>query len=95
MNPEEEAVRALAYRLWEQRGKLDGLAEQDWFEAERQLRPQAERRAEGNVSDHAKVSREASTEGRVDTSLDMGSPRSRKNRRRNGAAADSGASEPS
>jgi len=30
-------VRELAYRLWEQRGKPDGGAEQDWYEAERLL----------------------------------------------------------
>lgn len=29
--------RELAYRLWEERGKPEGRAEEDWFEAERRL----------------------------------------------------------
>jgi len=34
-----EMIRALAYRLWEQRGRPHGSAEIDWAEAERRLRP--------------------------------------------------------
>jgi hypothetical protein len=30
--------RELAYRLWEERGRPQGRAEEDWFEAERRLR---------------------------------------------------------
>jgi DUF2934 family protein len=33
-----QAVRALAYRLWEERGRPEGDAEEDWFEAEQRLR---------------------------------------------------------
>ena len=33
-----ERIAQLAYSLWQQRGCLDGSAEKDWFEAERQLR---------------------------------------------------------
>ncbi len=29
--------RELAYRLWEERGRPEGRAEDDWFEAERRL----------------------------------------------------------
>jgi hypothetical protein len=29
--------RALAYRLWEERGRPEGRPEEDWFEAERRL----------------------------------------------------------
>lgn len=29
--------RELAYRLWEERGRPEGRAEEDWFEAERRL----------------------------------------------------------
>ena len=36
--PSHEHVAALAYALWEERGRGDGGAEDDWFEAERQLR---------------------------------------------------------
>ena len=35
--PDPRVIRELAYRLWEERGKPDGDAEQDWYEAERQL----------------------------------------------------------
>ena len=35
--PNPEAVRDLAYSLWEQRGKPQGDAERHWFEAERLL----------------------------------------------------------
>ena len=30
--------REIAYRLWEERGRPEGRAEEDWFEAERRLR---------------------------------------------------------
>jgi hypothetical protein len=32
-----EKKRELAYRLWEERGRPVGRAEEDWFEAERRL----------------------------------------------------------
>jgi hypothetical protein len=35
---DDEQVRILAYNLWEQRGRGHGSAEDDWYEAERQLR---------------------------------------------------------
>jgi hypothetical protein len=35
--PDPEAVRELAHRLWEQRGKPEGEAERHWLEAERML----------------------------------------------------------
>ena len=31
-------LRDLAYRLWEERGRPEGRADEDWFEAERRLR---------------------------------------------------------
>lgn len=34
--PHDE-IAQVAYALWEARGRGDGSAEQDWFEAERQL----------------------------------------------------------
>lgn len=36
--PSEEAVRELAYRLWEQRGRPRGRGEEDWLAAEKRLR---------------------------------------------------------
>jgi len=38
MHPEHRSIGELAYRLWQARGCPDGTAEQDWFEAEKQLR---------------------------------------------------------
>jgi hypothetical protein len=38
-----EEIARLAYILWQARGGCDGEAEQDWFEAERQLRVPEER----------------------------------------------------
>jgi hypothetical protein len=35
--PDPQAVRDLAYSLWEQRGKPEGDAERYWYEAERLL----------------------------------------------------------
>lgn len=35
--PDPEAIRALAYRLWDKRGRPANSAHEDWFEAERQL----------------------------------------------------------
>ena len=32
-----ENIRELAYRLWEERGRTDGHAQDDWLEAERQI----------------------------------------------------------
>jgi hypothetical protein len=32
------AVQARAYQLYEKRGRIDGRAEQDWYEAETDLR---------------------------------------------------------
>jgi len=37
-SPPHEDIAALAYALWEAHGGGDGGADQDWFEAERQLR---------------------------------------------------------
>ena len=38
MHPEHRSIGELAYRLWQARGCPDGTAEQDWLEAEKQLR---------------------------------------------------------
>lgn len=41
MKADQHAIRELAYRLWEQRGRWDGSADEDWLAAERQLSEQA------------------------------------------------------
>jgi hypothetical protein len=33
-----EQIAALAYALWEQRGRVEGNPEEDWFRAEQQLK---------------------------------------------------------
>jgi hypothetical protein len=38
MQPEHRSIGELAYRLWQSRGCPEGTAEQDWLDAERQLR---------------------------------------------------------
>jgi len=38
MHSEDRSIGDLAYRLWQARGCPDGTAEQDWLEAEKQLR---------------------------------------------------------
>ena len=37
MRFDPQKVRELAHRLWEERGRPEGRAEEDWFEAERRL----------------------------------------------------------
>jgi hypothetical protein len=44
--------RELAYRLWEERGRPLGRAEEDWFEAERRLQT-GEHEAESKYVDEA------------------------------------------
>jgi hypothetical protein len=35
--PNDDEIRNLAYRLWEERGCPEGTAEEDWSNAEREL----------------------------------------------------------
>jgi hypothetical protein len=41
----ETAIRARAYELYEKRGRQDGQAQADWFQAEAELRPRVSRTA--------------------------------------------------
>lgn len=41
MQPEHRSIGELAYRLWQARGCPEGSAEQDWLDAEKQLRAAA------------------------------------------------------
>lgn len=43
-----DAVRRRAYQLYEERGRLDGYHEQDWFTAERELRGRKQSRSVAN-----------------------------------------------
>ena len=38
---DQDAIRRLAYQLWEARGRHDGDPERDWLEAERRLESRA------------------------------------------------------
>jgi hypothetical protein len=48
MHPEDRSIGELAYRLWQARGCPDGTAEQDWLEAEKQLRTPHSARAQSS-----------------------------------------------
>ena len=39
-SPSHDAIAVLAYSYWEARGRQGGSAEEDWFQAERELREQ-------------------------------------------------------
>ena len=39
IEPTHAEIAALAYQLYEARGRVDGRAVDDWLEAERRLRP--------------------------------------------------------
>jgi hypothetical protein len=41
----EAAIRTRAYELYEERGRQDGQAQDDWFQAEAELRPRVSRTA--------------------------------------------------
>ena len=47
--PAHEEIAQLAYALWESRGAGEGTPDEDWFEAERQLR------AESSLEDEAQA----------------------------------------
>ncbi len=51
MQLDREAVRKLAYRLWEERGRPEGRADEDWFAAERRL--QGEQKSASRTVDEA------------------------------------------
>ena len=40
--PSDEEIRVLAYALWQARGCRDGMADEDWFNAEKELIAKAE-----------------------------------------------------
>lgn len=51
-----DAVRRRAYELYEQRGRLDGYHEQDWYTAEQELRGRKQSRSENGGSADTKRS---------------------------------------
>lgn len=51
MQDDQQSVRELAYRLWGERGRPEGDADSDWFEAEHQLL--GSRRTDSQVVDEA------------------------------------------
>lgn len=55
---DRHAIRELAHKLWEERGRPDGSAQDDWLEAERRL--QSRRTASKTVDEAAKESFPAS-----------------------------------
>jgi hypothetical protein len=79
----EDKIRERAFRLWVDRGRPEGQAEQHWLDAEREVRQQD---AEGGSQQPAEGVASADAPSLVDTTLDTASPRSRKNRTKNGPA---------
>lgn len=51
MRPEHRTIGELAYSLWQARGCPDGTAEQDWLDAEKQLRAAESRMAAPTASE--------------------------------------------
>jgi hypothetical protein len=52
--PDPQAIRDLAYRLWNERGRPANSANEDWLEAERQLRgrqPSAAKRVDEAIKE--------------------------------------------
>ena len=44
ISPHEEKVRVRAYELYQGRGRIDGHAEEDWLQAEREVAGSNERK---------------------------------------------------
>jgi hypothetical protein len=61
MHPERTSIGELAYQIWQARGCPEGTAEQDWLDAERQLKS-AQRAAESRAG-------ESTASGAIDRSL--------------------------
>ncbi|HET7535508.1 MAG TPA: DUF2934 domain-containing protein [Candidatus Didemnitutus sp.] len=38
LEPSHDAIAVRAYHLWEDRGRIDGQADENWLDAERELR---------------------------------------------------------
>jgi hypothetical protein len=50
---DRDAIAALAYRLWQQRGCPQDSGEQDWLQAEAMLRAESLRQAEATLQEYA------------------------------------------
>ncbi len=62
---DENAIRAKAYELWLERGSPAGSAEEDWREAERLLRMQAEAPPPAKPAPDARLKESASPAGKA------------------------------
>jgi len=80
MARDQQDIRELAYKLWEDRGRPDGSAEQDWLDAERELAraetlhdddPLAATRPAKTLEDEAAVPDEAPGSGEGDASAGL------------------------
>ena len=60
MQVDLQKQRELAYRLWEERGRPEGRAEEDWFEAERRLQSDQHRTESAAVDEAVRESFPAS-----------------------------------
>jgi hypothetical protein len=65
MHPEHRSIGELAYHLWQARGCPEGSAEQDWLDAEKQLKS-APRTAEPRTAEPRATVATASASQRTD-----------------------------
>ena len=65
MHPEHRSIGELAYHLWQARGCPEGSAEQDWLDAEKQLKS-APRNAEPRAAEPRAATPTASAGQRAD-----------------------------
>ena len=65
MHPEHRSIGELAYHLWQARGCPEGSAEQDWLDAEKQLKS-APRNAEPRAAEPRAATPTASAGQRTD-----------------------------
>jgi LmbE family N-acetylglucosaminyl deacetylase len=65
MHPEHRSIGELAYHLWQARGCPEGSAEQDWLDAEKQLKS-APRTAEPRAAEPRAATPTASAGHRAD-----------------------------
>ncbi len=75
MHPEHRSIGELAYRLWQSRGCPEGTAEQDWLDAEKQLRSAAGA-AEAREADVRAAAATATASNALDNSLKESFPAS-------------------
>ena len=76
----QDQIRALAYEIYEQRGRHDGFAEQDWLAAEAEILAKANTSPEVRVSASAREKAVAFSASRRQAALSRAARRAEKGR---------------